>query len=166
MRASKGRSPTAISARPARRSSWRRQGFAGSIALTKLRLVAVAYSKFLINVPLSDERLRAMHYSVEAMALFASPLMPHYFMLIGQGRSSIASRRRRRSVCWSYCRSRFRDEVPGLKSQIRDAAIDWAERYKSDSKISNPTAANFIRASLCTRLIIFAASADVLRWLM
>jgi hypothetical protein len=51
---------------PGRAFSWKRQGFAGSIALTKLRLVAVAYSKFLINVPLSDERLRAMHYSVES----------------------------------------------------------------------------------------------------
>ena len=51
---------------PGRRSSWRRQGFAGSIALTKLRLVALAYSNFLINVPLSDERVRSMHFSVKA----------------------------------------------------------------------------------------------------
>jgi hypothetical protein len=55
---------------PGRAFSWKRQGFAGSIALTKLRLVAVAYSKFLINVPLSDDRLRAMHYSVESNGAF------------------------------------------------------------------------------------------------
>jgi len=51
---------------PGRRSSWRRQGFAGSIALTKLRLVALAYSNFTINVPLADERIRAMRYSLES----------------------------------------------------------------------------------------------------
>ena len=51
---------------PGKASSWRRQGFPASIALTKLRLVALAFSNFAINVPLSDERLRAMHCSVEA----------------------------------------------------------------------------------------------------
>jgi hypothetical protein len=51
---------------PGRASSWRRQGFAASIALTKQRLVALAFSNFAINVPLSDQRLRAMHYSVAA----------------------------------------------------------------------------------------------------
>jgi hypothetical protein len=50
---------------PGKAFSWRRQGFAGSIALTKLRLVALAYSKFLINVPLGDERIAAMRYSLE-----------------------------------------------------------------------------------------------------
>ena len=55
---------------PGKAFSWKRQGFAGSIALTKLRLVAVAYSKFLINVPLGDERIRAMHYSVEGNGTF------------------------------------------------------------------------------------------------
>ena len=50
---------------PGKRFSWRRQGFSGSIALTKLRLVAVAFSKFLINVPVTDERLHAIHFSVE-----------------------------------------------------------------------------------------------------
>lgn len=51
---------------PGRASSWRRQGFSASIALTKQRLVALAFSQFAINVPLGDERIRAMHYSVEA----------------------------------------------------------------------------------------------------
>ena len=55
---------------PGRASSWRRQLFAGSIALTKLRLVAVAYSKFLINVPLTDKRIHAMHYAVESSGAF------------------------------------------------------------------------------------------------
>jgi hypothetical protein len=51
---------------PGKRSSWRRQGFAGSIALTKLRLVGLANANFLINVPLSDERLQAIHFTVES----------------------------------------------------------------------------------------------------
>jgi hypothetical protein len=51
---------------PGRAASWRRQGFPASIALTKQRLIALAFSQFAINVPLSDERIRAMHYSVEA----------------------------------------------------------------------------------------------------
>jgi hypothetical protein len=50
---------------PGKRFSLRRQWFAGAIALTKLRLVGVAYSKFLINVPLTDERIHKLSYSVE-----------------------------------------------------------------------------------------------------
>lgn len=50
---------------PGKRFGWKRQWFAGSIALTKSRLVGVAYSKFLINVPLSDERIHKLSYSVE-----------------------------------------------------------------------------------------------------
>jgi hypothetical protein len=56
---------------PGKAFSWKRQGFAGSIAVTKLRLVAVAFSRFLINVPLSDERLRAMHFSVADNGAFS-----------------------------------------------------------------------------------------------
>ncbi len=51
---------------PGKAFSWKRQGFAGSIALTKTRIVGLAYSKFLINAPLSDERLRKMNFSVES----------------------------------------------------------------------------------------------------
>ena len=50
---------------PGKRFGWKRQWFAGAIALTKLRLVGVAYSKFLINVPLTDERIHKLRYSVE-----------------------------------------------------------------------------------------------------
>ncbi len=51
---------------PGKAFSWRRQGFAGSIVLTKTRIVGLAYSKFLINAPLSDERLSKMKFSVES----------------------------------------------------------------------------------------------------
>jgi hypothetical protein len=57
---------------PGKRSSWRRQGFAGSIALTRLRLVGLANANFLINVPLTDERLQAIHFTVESNGAFCA----------------------------------------------------------------------------------------------
>jgi hypothetical protein len=57
-------------AAPGKRFLWKRQGFAGSIALTKLRLVAIAFGNFLINVPLTDERLHQMNYSAEGNGAF------------------------------------------------------------------------------------------------
>jgi hypothetical protein len=50
---------------PGKRFGWRRQWFAGSIALTRTRLLALWHSNPIINVPLSDERMRAMHFSLE-----------------------------------------------------------------------------------------------------
>ena len=50
---------------PGKRFSLRRQWFTGSIALTKTRLLGLMYSNTIINVPLADERIRAMHYSLE-----------------------------------------------------------------------------------------------------
>src|SRR5258708_26013421 len=50
---------------PGRRSDWRRQWFTGVIALTQVRLVALQYSNTAINVPVTDERMRRMRFSVE-----------------------------------------------------------------------------------------------------
>ena len=50
---------------PGRRSSWQRQWFTGAIALTQTRLVALQYSNFAINVPVTDERLHRMRFAVE-----------------------------------------------------------------------------------------------------
>src|SRR5712692_7658282 len=50
---------------PGRRDAWRRQWFTASIALTKLRLFALWYANPIINVPLKDERIRAMQFSLE-----------------------------------------------------------------------------------------------------
>jgi hypothetical protein len=50
---------------PSRRTSFRRQWYAASIALTKVRLLALWYSNPIINVPLDDERIRAMRFSLE-----------------------------------------------------------------------------------------------------
>jgi hypothetical protein len=50
---------------PGRRSSWRKVAFSGSIALTKARLLALQYANPVINVPLDDQRLQQMQFSVE-----------------------------------------------------------------------------------------------------
>src|SRR3954469_18787702 len=50
---------------PGRHSDWRRVWFTASIALTQARLVGVQDSNTSINVPLTDERLRKMQFSVE-----------------------------------------------------------------------------------------------------
>jgi hypothetical protein len=50
---------------PGRRESWRRQWSTASIALTKTRLLGLIYSSLVINVPLADERIKAMQYTLE-----------------------------------------------------------------------------------------------------
>jgi hypothetical protein len=51
---------------PGRRASWKRQWYTTSIAITNIRLLALRNSSPIINVPLTDERIRAMRYSLEA----------------------------------------------------------------------------------------------------
>lgn len=50
---------------PGKRDLWRRQWYLGSIALTKERLLTLSNNKPTINVPIADERIRALRYSVE-----------------------------------------------------------------------------------------------------
>jgi hypothetical protein len=50
---------------PGRYSNWRRQWYTASIALTKARLMALRFSQTIINVPLVDERIRSMQFSLE-----------------------------------------------------------------------------------------------------
>lgn len=49
---------------PGRYSSWRRQWFLGSLAVTKDRLVAYRYCKRLVNVPWDDPRVQQIKFSV------------------------------------------------------------------------------------------------------
>jgi hypothetical protein len=51
---------------PGKYSAYRKVGFISTITVTKTRLYATAFSKPAINVPFTDERLRSMHFSVEA----------------------------------------------------------------------------------------------------
>lgn len=50
---------------PGRYSNWRRQWYTASIALTETRLVGLRFSQTIIDVPLADERLRRMQFSLE-----------------------------------------------------------------------------------------------------
>ena len=50
---------------PGKRDLWRRQWYVASIALTKVRLLALRGNNKIIDVPLADERIRAMRYSLE-----------------------------------------------------------------------------------------------------
>ena len=45
--------------------SWKKQAFVGSVVVTNVRLVALMYSNFAVNVPFSDERIRRLQISVE-----------------------------------------------------------------------------------------------------
>ena len=50
---------------PGKRFAWRKVAFSGSVALTKTRLLALHYANPVINVPLDDQRLHQMRFSVE-----------------------------------------------------------------------------------------------------
>ncbi|HMF58376.1 MAG TPA: hypothetical protein VK619_18680 [Pyrinomonadaceae bacterium] len=50
---------------PGRYSNWRRQWYTASIALTEVRLMGLRYSQTIIDVPLTDERIRSMQFSLE-----------------------------------------------------------------------------------------------------
>lgn len=50
---------------PWKRYWLRRNGFAGSIVLTKKRLIAFSFSKEIINVPLMDPRFKKLRFTVE-----------------------------------------------------------------------------------------------------
>src|SRR5712692_10290671 len=50
---------------PGKYSAWRRQWFTGSIILTQVRLVSLISLSQAIDVPLTDERIRSMRFSVE-----------------------------------------------------------------------------------------------------
>lgn len=50
---------------PGKRDLKRRQWYVASIALTRVRRLALRGKTAIINVPLSDERIRAMRYSLE-----------------------------------------------------------------------------------------------------
>ena len=51
---------------PGRRSSWRWTGFTAALALTQRRLPALAYASPIIDISLTDQRMRAMRCSLEA----------------------------------------------------------------------------------------------------
>lgn len=50
---------------PGRYTNWRRQWYTASIALTQTRLLGLRFSQTIINVPLADERIGKMNFSLE-----------------------------------------------------------------------------------------------------
>lgn len=50
---------------PGKYFSRKKQGFVGSVVITNVRLVALMYSSFAVNVPFTDERIRQLQISVE-----------------------------------------------------------------------------------------------------
>lgn len=50
---------------PTRYSSWRRQWFLGSLAVSKHRVVGYRFRDCLVNVPFDDPRIRDINWSVE-----------------------------------------------------------------------------------------------------
>lgn len=49
---------------PGRYSRWKRQLFAGAIILTDERLIALAYSKKIVNIPLDDKRISQLRFEL------------------------------------------------------------------------------------------------------
>jgi hypothetical protein len=64
---------------PGKYSNWRRSWFTGAIALTRVRLVALQYSNTAINVPVTDERMHSMRFSVEDDATLVVAFDPALF---------------------------------------------------------------------------------------
>ena len=50
---------------PGRYSSWRKQAFIGSVVVTNIRLVCLMQSRFAVDVPFTDERIRGLQISRE-----------------------------------------------------------------------------------------------------
>ncbi len=50
---------------PGRIASWKKSAFSGAIALTRTRLLAMQFSNPVINVPLDDDRLQQVQFSIE-----------------------------------------------------------------------------------------------------
>jgi len=50
---------------PGKYFSWKKQAFTGSVVVTNIRLVALIYSNFAVNVPFTDERIRKLQISNE-----------------------------------------------------------------------------------------------------
>jgi hypothetical protein len=64
---------------PGKSFSWRRQWYTAAIALTQVRLFALHYSNKIVDVPLTDERLRSMKFSLEGQETLVIAFDPALF---------------------------------------------------------------------------------------
>ena len=49
---------------PGRFHSYKKSGFAGSIVITELRFAAFTFSRPIINIPINDERMKLLEFSL------------------------------------------------------------------------------------------------------
>ena len=52
--------------RPGEYASWKRVWYSASLTITQTRVVGLAYSSRIINVPFTDKRIQRLHISVES----------------------------------------------------------------------------------------------------
>ena len=64
---------------PGKYSAWRRQWFTGSLVLTQVRLVSLLSLSTAIDVPLTDERIRSVRFSVEGQDTLLVAFDPSLF---------------------------------------------------------------------------------------
>lgn len=76
---------------PGRFSAWKRQWFVGSLTLTWSRLLGLRGSRAVIDVPLTDSRLREMQFSVESAEILLVALDASLFQRTGPGHWNFAS---------------------------------------------------------------------------
>lgn len=55
---------------PGRFHSYKKTGFAGSIVITGIRFAAFTYSRPIINIPVKDERLKLLDFSIPKEDIF------------------------------------------------------------------------------------------------
>jgi len=65
---------------PGRYSNWKRRWFPGAVALTEKRLVLQQYSQPVINILLTDERLKKIKVSLETADTLLFEFEPNLFL--------------------------------------------------------------------------------------
>lgn len=65
---------------PGRYSNWKRRWFSGAIVLTKKRLILQQYSQPVINLELTDERLKEIKVSLETEDTLLFEFEPQIFL--------------------------------------------------------------------------------------
>jgi hypothetical protein len=65
---------------PGRYSNWKRRWFSGAVALTEKRLILQQYSRPVINIELTDERLQKIKVSLETSDTLLFEFEPQLFL--------------------------------------------------------------------------------------
>lgn len=71
---------------PGRYSNWKRRWFSGAVALTEKRLVLQQYSRPVINISLTDERIQKIKVSLEEQETLLFEFEPQLFLENSSGK--------------------------------------------------------------------------------